>query len=162
MKILNVFFGLGVVAAFAKGLQYLNLARNLEFVPKLRIHNISLYEIKVAIDLTIINPTKSATTFTKPYVGLFLNGSLIGSQAPGPEKISITAQAKTLTTIIIGIPYSLSMISLLNGKQTFEVKIVTFVDNKQLDFSKSINLSGIAFHTAANQIKNYQPGGSYE
>ncbi len=46
MKILNVFFGLGVLTAIAKGLQYLNLAMKLEFIPKL--HNTD-YESEIAL-----------------------------------------------------------------------------------------------------------------
>lgn len=133
--------------ALARGLAYLNLARNLEFIPKIRIHEVSLSGIKLAIDLKIINPTKAKASFTKPYVGVYLNDSLLGYQDAGSSKTEIQPQGSTQTTVIITVPYSFGLVQLLQSKPQFKVRVVSFVDNRQLDVDQRISLSGLAFNT---------------
>jgi hypothetical protein len=141
----------------AKLLGYLNLARNLEFIPKVRVHQMSFSGIKIAVDLKIINPTKQKASFTKPYVGVYLNNSLLGFQDAGTTKTEIQPQGSTETTVIIAVPYSLQLVELLQGKPQFRVKVVSFVDNQQLEVEQNLSLSGLAINTVIHE--NSKAGG---
>jgi hypothetical protein len=159
MRLLNWTIGGAVLLGLIKGLQYFSLARNIEFVSKVRIHMADLSGIVFAVDLKIINPTRQKASYTKPYIGLYLNGNLIGTQQPGPEVTEIAAQTTTESTVKITLPYSLSMLGIVQKNPAITVKIVSYLDGQLVETSKAISLAGIAADTLINKAQNHYAGG---
>lgn len=101
----HIVIGSGLLLAGGYGYRLYRTGKNLEVVPRLRIHKIDFKNLSIAVDATLKNPTAGGLKVNYPFVKLLHEEATIGSSQAKDQTLKIPAFGQVdIQNILIEIP----------------------------------------------------------
>lgn len=132
----KILIGTGITAVVAGGITYVRrlnrLANELEVVPTIKVHKVSLTGITLRLDVKLKNPTNAKVKIKFPFVKLIYKDLTIGSSQSVDKDIEIAKYSEAVAeAIMIDIPlmgvFSVAgdIIKAINEKQPIKLTVRT-------------------------------------
>ena len=144
--------GAGALAVVAYFKDIMRAQAQLQIIPSVNIHQLSLEGLTIRVDALLKNPTGASFKIKYPFIQLSHNKQLIGSSQSVPKDIQIPAYGQVLIKdMMVKIPVFgfftvvFDIVKALMNKQaiTFTIGVITTVDLgwKQIDYEHKQDLT---------------------